>query len=83
MLLTELRKIILFFKRKNCPKSNNGADDISRRGYCVRRITFQWHAYMLAPRLHQHRNVVRIRYLINEYPHEDFHSKIGRRNMNI
>ena len=40
-------------------------------------------AYMLAPRLHQHRNVVRIRYLINEYPHEDFHSKIGRRNRNI
>ena len=41
MLLTELRKIILFLKRKNCPKSNNGADDISRRGYYVRRITFQ------------------------------------------
>lgn len=43
MLLTEPRKIILFFKRQNCPKSNNGAkiNDISRRGYYVRRITFQ------------------------------------------
>lgn len=41
MLLTEPRKIILFFKRQSCPKSNNGGNDISRRGYYVRRITLQ------------------------------------------